>query len=116
MTNQEQTNILTKVLSQMADNFTSNQFYRKARQYGYKSSNSTSLFLYKHANSISIKQWRKRDAQNNFKLHKKEPVQAKIELDVSELKNIELKIPEAISLLKSNGYKILKEKIEYEEI
>jgi hypothetical protein len=112
MKSQEQIEILTKVFSQMANKFTSNYFNKKAREYGCPlSADMIKLFLNKHASNLSRKVWIKNNIQKDFI----SDIQMKIQLS-DESKNIDLKISDAISLLKSNGYKILKEKIEYEEI
>ncbi len=97
-TNQQ---ILEVTFAQMRNEFTSNEFTIKLRKNKYDNrliiSHENTKFLHKHALQISKRRWKKLDVR----------IDTSVNLD---------KIQEAIELLKSQGYKVMKQVSEYREI
>jgi len=102
-------NILTKTLNQMPFYFSSNAFTKKAMANGlpknFVHNAECNRFLYANCNRHGRRQWSK-------KLEVKEKPTEILHQDNSKLLNEE----NAIALLKSLGYKILKPKTEFVEL
>jgi hypothetical protein len=98
MTNEQ---ILEAAFAQMPNEFTSNEFTNKLRKNKYDNrwiaNHDNVKYLQQHAIQLSLRRWKKLDAR--------------IDTNV----NIN-KIQEAIELLKSQGYKVMKQVSEYKEI
>jgi hypothetical protein len=98
MTNEQ---ILEAAFAQMPNEFTSNEFTKKLRKNKYDNrwiaNHDNVKYLQQHAIQLSLRRWKKLDAR--------------IDTNV----NIN-KIQEAIELLKSQGYKVMKQVSEYKEI
>jgi hypothetical protein len=98
MTNEQ---ILEVTFAQMRNEFTSNEFTIKLRKNKYDNrliiSHENTKFLHQHAIHVSRRQWKKLDAR----------IDTNVNLD---------KIQEAIELLKSQGYKVMKQVSEYREV
>jgi hypothetical protein len=98
MTNEQ---ILEAAFAQMPNEFTSNEFTNKLRKNKYDNrwiaNHDNVKYLQQHAIQLSLRRWTKLDAR--------------IDTNV----NIN-KIQEAIELLKSQGYKVMKQVSEFREI
>jgi hypothetical protein len=98
MTNEQ---ILEAAFAQMPNEFTSNEFTNKLRKNKYDNrwiaNHDNVKYLQQHAIQLSLRRWKKLDAR--------------IDTNV----NIN-KIQEAIELLKSQGYKVMKQVSEFREI
>jgi len=88
--------ILEKTLEQMPINFNSNQFAHQARKNGFSQYQINSglmlTFLHKHCKQgLTRRQWVKKNSNS-------------------------LELNEAIKVIKANGYKVMKQKIEWIEL
>lgn len=103
-------NILTKTLNQMPMYFSSNGFTKKAMANGlpknFVHNAACNRFLYANCNRHGRRQWSK----------KVDIKEKQIELDIIVNKSQMLTENNAIALLKSLGYKILKPKTEFVEL
>lgn len=98
--------ILQKTLNDITYYFSSNQFCDLAKKYGYPEyliiKGYVAIYLHKHALQLSTKRmWRKK--YDLFEYNSQPKVESS-------------NVDEAISLLKSLGYKIMKEVKEFKEI
>jgi hypothetical protein len=94
--------ILKKTLSEMSSTFSSNEFSKQAQKNGLskREINNGVIASFLHRNAVQLetrRMWRKKDG-------------------LSSEKEKSDKIKEAIDLLKSNGYKVLKPVIDWVEI
>jgi hypothetical protein len=98
MTNQQ---ILEITFAQMPNEFTSNEFTNKLRKNKYDNrwiaNHDNVKYLQQHAIQLSLRRWKKLNVR----------IDTSVTLD---------KIQEAIELLKSQGYKVMKQVSEYKEI
>ena len=98
MTNEQ---ILEVTFAQMPNEFTSNEFTNKLRKNRYDNrwiaNHDNVKYLQQHAIQLSLRRWKKINVR----------IDTNVNLD---------KIQEAIELLKSQGYKVMKQISEYREI
>jgi hypothetical protein len=98
MTNEQ---ILEAAFAQMPNEFTSNEFTNKLRKNKYDNrwiaNHDNVKYLQQHAIQLSLRRWKKLNVR----------IDTNVNLD---------KIQEAIELLKSQGYKVMKQVSEYKEI
>lgn len=104
---------LIATLGKMNDEFTSHDFSYELQKLGvprsFSAQGNIAEYLHKHCEHISRKNWRKRlqNAAKQLHLH---PILEEDRVITPEVINA------AIQILKKKGYKILKQKIEFEEI
>jgi hypothetical protein len=98
MTNEQ---LLEVTFAQMPNEFTSNEFTNKLRKNRYDNrwiaNHDNVKYLQQHAIQLSLRRWKKINVR----------IDTNVNLD---------KIQEAIELLKSQGYKVMKQISEYREI
>jgi hypothetical protein len=95
------TQILEATFAQMPNEFTSNEFTRKLRKNKYDNrlivSHVNTQYLHQHAIHVSKRQWKKLDAR----------IDTSVSID---------KIQEAIDLIKSQGFRVMKQVTDWQEI
>jgi hypothetical protein len=93
--------ILEATFAQMPNEFTSNEFTKKLRKNRYDNkwiiNHDNTRYLHTHALQLSHRRWKKLDVR----------IDTNVTIDT---------IQEAIELLKSQGYKVMKQVSEYREV